>query len=342
MTLAKLAQTRKNIEDQPMPLREDNIKAFEYIQYVASRTNTDIKKWDLFERFGTEGEEKTLLKDKKAINKIFFDIIEKDQENKKKSILNEIPQLLSALQTQLEARKEERIRVLKRSVISNTQRANDYYRRFEIELENIISSQVELESLESGDPISHIRDELDDVLSQGYWINPVFEDGYLYLNTATDVVNVLKDKKRNLDIIVNLGQFSVKINLRSFQLRVIPYKNNLRSSNHFHPFVSSDGKICWGSSREQVTKWIGELKIGSVLQLLYALLHKYSEHNRPWRPLQYFKTDVKKYGRIAEELKHPYRKKKKTPKLDKMAENNAPAQEIPANTNNTVDYTVPC
>jgi hypothetical protein len=64
--------------------------------------------------------------------------------------------------------------------------------------------------------------------------------------------------------------------------------------------------------------------------MLYSLLHNYSD-SAPYCHLNSFKVEGKKYGRIGEALKHPDRRKKKkeTPKLNKMAEQNAaPAEEV--------------
>jgi hypothetical protein len=331
MALAKLAQVQKEIDAQPEGLRRANLKSLEYIQFMASRTNTDIKKWNIWEMFGAPDAEKTLLADKREVGKVFFEFLEKASAKKeKKSFLDEMPELLQALQGRIEGQLTEHKNVLKRSIRTHVSRADDYYEYIKRELKAMVKCRIELEALEGGDPLANIRNGLDEVLSEGYWINPIFDGGFLYLNTASNIINTYKKKSAGVDISVDLGQFAVKIDLNSFAMWVIPYKNNLRSvSNHYHPHVSTNGRICWGDGSDQVHRWTSQLDLGSVLKLLYSLLHNYSDH-APYCHLNAFKDNSKKYGRIAEGLKHPDRRKKvkKTPLVDKLSEQAAPAEEI--------------
>jgi hypothetical protein len=342
MGLTRLAKAQKEIALMPVAIRRDNEKALEYIQFMASRTNTDVKSWDVFDRFGGEDytvEEdgntfRTLLKDKREIGKVFFELIEEGKNKKKeekKSILDEMPQLVEALEERMQSQLEGRKIQLKRAITQHVRNATNYGQRMQNEHANMIRVRTELEALEGGSVVDVVRAELEDCLGEGYWTNPVFDGGFLYLNTAANVVNAHKNKKANIDITVDLGQLAVKIDLNSFAMWVIPYKNNLRTqTNHYHPHVSH-GRICWGDGIDQVHQWTKDLKLGSILKLLYSLLHNYSD-DAPYCHLATFKRDTtKKYGRIAEEIKHPDRrpkpKKKPTPNLDRLAD--APAEEAP-------------
>lgn len=339
MALAKLAKVQKEISLQPPNLRKANEKALEYIQFMASRTNTDIKSWDVFDTFGGPPEpveggtpRRTLLTDKREIGKVFFELIEKAKEKKKeqkKSALDEMPQLLEALQHRVEAQLEGRKATIKRTIRQHIGNAENYHTRMRREHADMLKLTYELTTLEGGDTVDIIRQELDECLKEGYWINPIFENGLLYLNTATNIINTHKNKRANVDISVDLGQFAVKIDLNSFAMWVIPYKNNLRARSYYHPHVSTNGRICWGDGSDQLHNWTSQFKIGSILKLLYSLLHNYSD-SAPYCHLYCFKEEAKKYGRIAEALKHPDRrqkKKKATPNLEKLSSGNGTSSE---------------
>jgi hypothetical protein len=202
------------------------------------------------------------------------------------------------------------------SIKQNLDRARRYFQDGENYLGRIATNRKELLRLEGQDPTQSVLEELNDVLQEGSWINPVLEkaDGttYLYLNTRKDVVVIYKNKKAGIDLEINLGQFGVKMDLNSFQVWVIPYKNN-RSVDRwgdgvfYHPHVDQGGSICWGDAREKVTAWRSTMAIGNILKMLYSLLFNYNDGN-PYVHLPDFQGSRRK-GRTTDFLKHPERKK---------------------------------
>jgi hypothetical protein len=92
-------------------------------------------------------------------------------------------------------------------------------------------------------------------------------------------------------------------------MMVIPYKNNIRSFDYFHPHVDRYGSICWGDALSQVTQWISIGKLSDTLKMLYSLLFNYNDRN-PYISIQDMKRKNTKYGRATDTMRHPDKKKK--------------------------------
>ena len=56
-----------------------------------------------------------------------------------------------------------------------------------------------------------ISTKIEALIKEEIWVNPVFDNGALYLNTKSNVVLHEVNKAANLDLHVDLGQFAVKI-----------------------------------------------------------------------------------------------------------------------------------
>jgi hypothetical protein len=227
----------------------------------------------------------------------------------------DIPELREAIEAKVESQIANRKRDLENAVKNALARIKTYQRRIREAFSDVSTARTELERLTGNEPVDIVMQEIEEVLTEGCWINPVINDGYLYLNTKNHVVMTCKNSKANVDTTIDFGQLAVEIDLNSFCMSVIPYKNNLRykkpgqdGSGFFHPYICDDGEICWGNGSDQVDEWISELKIGSVLKLLYSLLMNYHEDTTPWCAIHFFR-EAKKYGRCSEDLKHPDKKK---------------------------------
>lgn len=337
MGLTRLGKAEKTILKQGEELQKANLKALEYIKFLAARTNTDIKSVNPFEAFGVDGaEEETLITDRREIGKIFLSQLEEKQDERETAGLENMPELVSALKERVAATLDQKKRTLERNIRSNLSRANTYQQRVDEELNQLAQQRVELMNLNGEDPSEFVLDEVSAVLKEGYWVNPVYEDGFLYLNTKNHVVCKHTNKQTKVDITVDMGQLAVKVCLNSFQMWVIPYKNNIRARGHYHPNVNRSGGICWGTGVERVSNWRSELKIGACLKLLFSLLQNYAPDGGPYVPIEFFNNEGKKYGRVSVGLQHPEKKeaarKRKEAKLKAdvaAAVAPAPAEEVP-------------
>ena len=328
MALSRLQKAEGIIAKQEEELRTANLKALNHIKWLASKTKLDIKSLDIFKVFAKADSETSLIDDKRKINDKFMALYETlrakaEKSNAKKDdsvSLEDLDGLKEAITKNLMSFAGRRKSELEQNLRNYMQRSKDYQARADSEILNVMKTRAELLTLvePSTDPIFK---DLNEVLEAGYWTNPVMDGQFLYLNTASNIIITHQKKKAAMEVSVDLGKLSVRLNMRNFGLEVIPYKDNRRCQNHYHPNVTPDGGICWGNGQDRRIEWMSQLQVGKVLELLYTMLTHYSPDN-PYVPIEAFNTNSAKYGRIADHIKHPDRKKK--------AEKKVKAEEVKA------------
>lgn len=303
--MATINQCLTKHKDNP-----EQLKALAYLRHIAAMTNADINRWNISGLFGENGnsEDDRINTDKNAINKIFFqkyqEVIEKKNIDTSAPLAEEVPELQEAVLKAAASNLEYRAQGLRRSIEQHLASARTYNERVKNQLEHMHKCKQELMMLEGGDYATVIKNKLNEALSSGYWVNPVVHNNHLYLNTRNKIIISHENKSAGLDIKLDVGYLAVKINLRSFDMMVIPYKNNIRYENYFHPHVDHNGQICWGDAYNSVAKWREQFEIGKILQILYSLLQNYNPEN-PYVSVESMHAYHTKYGRCSEELKHP-------------------------------------
>lgn len=340
--MATMNTIGKVLDTLPDDIRKSNIESLTYLKYLMTVTNTTPKRWDIFKLFGgADGNPQKLFTERNELNKRFM---EKLTEQKARQVeasdeaLSVLPQLVEAIdqgmKNSLESRKQDMKYKLER-VSSQIQR---YHEDIARQLKQAADLQREMARLEGENPTQHVKDELEAVLRDGYWTNPIVEGNYLYLNTQEEIILTQKNKAANIDIELNVGKLGVKIDMRNFHLYVIPYKNNVAVGNTsfgtiYHPHVSGEGAICWGDASGNVAMWQAGMNLGKILKMLYSLLFTYSDSN-PYVTLRRMKDNARRKGRTTEFLRHPERKSEWKAKQKAMreaaeaAEVQAPAEEV--------------
>jgi hypothetical protein len=322
------------LEDLTAEEKMKNLSALNYIKTIANSSNIDISAWDILEVFGRE-DKRGLELDKKTLNKLFFAKVqsslnpptteETKTETKTEGVIAEnavastedLTALKNAVAIAYERTKTTAIEAQKKNTKSAKDNMDQYYRNFLEYERNYISGLRQVKLLEStikdGSEkyIEGIILNLRKVIDKGIWINPVFDENYLYLNTKTNVVLHDVNKSANLDLHLDVGQLAVRINLKNnFALSVIPYKGNIQSGAMFHPHVNSEGTPCWGDAQNIAVKAIADYDFEKALTLLHTLLHTYNPGS-PYINLANLKENGIKMSRVAEHLKHPDKNKKK-------------------------------
>lgn len=311
-----------NIHAMTAEQKAANITALNYIKTLASSSSIDISKWDVNKIFGGD-DPVNLVTDKKILNTLFFDAWEKSklkEAAKEPEPAVEIEGLLD-----LEALKKEIVEAAKKSrntIIANekativhqeqdiNRRANDLHR---CQL-NLFTSHQRLRSLELVEDTTEKYDQalkdIQKVIQERLWVNPVYDGGFLYLNTSVNLMLHEVNKVANLDIHMDLGQLAVRLDVKNgFNMLVIPYKNNTVSGGYYHPHINPEGIICWGETLTVSQKHIANLEIDKALRLLHSILNVYNPGS-PHRRLADFKINGQKLGRVSEQLKHPDKRKK--------------------------------
>lgn len=337
--MATMNTIGKVLETMPEDIRKSNIESLTYIKYLMTVTATSPKRWNIFKIFGGEdGNEQKLVTARNELNKRFMEALaaqKAKQVETSDEALKILPELMEAIDQGLEqslaARKRDLDNSLERHVNQITRLYNDVTRQ----IKAMSDLSREKERLNGDNPVGTIKDELETVLKEGYWTNPILDGGWLYLNTQEEIILTQKNKAANIDIELNMGQLAVKIDMTSFRMYVIPYKNNIAVSSGsfgtvYHPHVSGEGNICWGDAGPQVAEWQAGLNLGKILKMLYSLLFTYSD-SAPYVTLKQMKNDARRKGRTSSELRHPertaeYKAKKKAELAAK--ETQAPAEEV--------------
>lgn len=299
-----------------------NLSALNYVKTLAAQQNMNISEWNILEIFGKE-DGVNLVTDKKNLNKLFFDKLLKVKEEAKAEALK--PEVIQNQALEVEKIKKAFVEAAKKIRANEIQVFRNNLYTFE---QNLARAQQNLNSAlvqfnETNNKIRALEEVTDvdtkytsalagvqKVIEKGLWINPVYENGYLYLNTQTNVMLHEVNKAAKLDLHLDLGQLAVRININSnMHFDVIPYKNNLGVQGYFHPHVRPEGGICWGEASTAAMKHIADLQLEKALILLHSLINSYNPAS-PYMPLSRFKAEGNKMTRVAESVKHPDKNKK--------------------------------
>lgn len=300
-----------------------NLSALNYVKTLASSANVNISDWDINEIFGKEENRAHLLTEKKSLNKLFFEKLEKAKLEAKAEALK--PEVIQNQALEVEKIKKAFIEAAKRiRLVEITNFKNQVYqlednvRRAQQSLDQAMRSYQDTNNkINALEQVTDVDTKyiqalagVEKVIAAGLWINPVYENGFLYLNTKTNVMLHETNKAAKLDLHVDLGQLAVRINVAaSMHFDVIPYKNNLAVSSYYHPHVRPEGAICWGEASTAAMKHIAALDLEKALTLLHSLVNSYNPGS-PYMPLARFKAEGNKMTRVAEGIKHPDKNKK--------------------------------
>jgi len=312
--MATIKTIESSFDSMTEEQKKANLATLGYIKNLASMTNTDIHRWDVIKIFGAN-EGANLLADKKAINKIFFEKLEKLAEKKDVDFpdVEQIPELTQALETSFMQGVESRKADLQYQIEQSFNSIDQRNRQIQDMMTQVATTQKQLSMLTlNPQPILEIKREIQEVLKAGYWVNPVVHNGFFYLNTPSNIRLMYKNRAAGIDCEIDVGQLCVRINLANFYFDVIPYKNNIaydppnhgRGHRFFHPHVNTNGAICWGNAGQTMQNHMKTFEIGKVLQLLYALLTTYND-GAPYVHLVALREHNKKYVRVPPAMKHP-------------------------------------
>lgn len=285
--------------------KQKTTSSLAYIKNVASMANVDISKWNIIEVFAKSLDPFEIVSEKNEINKRFFENIQailKDSSEKEaaKKLTNAGEENVLVLAEEqilqkLVSVKGEAERRLRSDITASTSELTSAQSNLEAKLKRFHTVTAELEKLlnNPSNLSKKLLNEIREVVSNGLFVNPVYENNsnFLYLTTPSDIILNHKKPSANLDLSINLGKMSVEINLTTMHLRVFPYKNNLISQRgYWHPHISNGGDVCWGNALSTFTKMVESRDLQKILVLLMAIIKGYSEIDPPpHEALGYFK-----------------------------------------------------
>lgn len=308
--------------------KAQNLNSLLYIKTLAAQSSADISSWDINKIFGVEGDDMNLISDKREINKRFLDAFEKakikaekkaeknPQEQEINKLLN-IATLKTAVEEAAKNARKTQIAEQQRQLTENERVMNNKLTEYNRYHDAVLLCRQNIRNLENTSDDTSVYDkcfaDIQKLIDTKMWVNPVFENGYLYLNTSTSIMLQEINKAANININLDFGQLAVRINVaQGFNINVIPYKNNIVVNNCWHPHVYNDARPCWGEANTVAMKAIANLEIAKALELLHAILNNYNKDS-PITRLADFKLNGVKMGRVAENIKHPDKRKPPKP-----------------------------
>lgn len=190
----------------------------------------------------------------------------KDMFNPKKSI--EYKRLLESVRTT-----EEKMSALQAQ--AETQMANllDYKRR--------IRSYDFRESGQDG------LDMIQKIVNARWWTLAHIDAQQLVFLTPKHIQCSWKMPNLGVDMSVDMGQYTVGIQLNSGSIRVEPYEGNINVDGYYHPHVSQSNQMCWGTGQKSKDMALQEQKVDVVLEIVRQILITYNPDS-PYRKLEAF------------------------------------------------------
>ena len=289
--------------------RKSHILAVQYVETLANQTNTKMEPWDLLAVFGT-GKGNELVTDKNEINKRFFSQLEE--------LKNKTPAAVFALEARLQTQIDNLTRAhndraaneIKRQRDQQIRSATDFANRMNTAMTEAHKYEQSLMAIERRE--STITQQISRLVQESYWEFHELNGALLNLLTKNEIILTQKNPAANLDLRVNMGRFKLEINLNALSLRVLKHTDNLDIRNYYHPHVTPDGSICWGTASGLITTKLPKGEIYDSIKLLEGVLSNYNDGN-PYVHLADFQKVSKNSAPPKEGKREGYRDERPTP-----------------------------
>lgn len=256
--------------------RKAHILAVQYIELLATQTNTKMEPWDLLEVFGT-GKGNELLTNKTEINRKFFAKVE--------DIKSKTPAEAFALESRITEQMDAITRGMSERNISKYRRARDTLVRdaqsyFEQANRKLIqASEQEQLALSVEKRESTVPAQISQIVQENFWEFHQLSGTCLELLTKADIILTHKNQAAGVDLRVNMGRFKSVLDLGTMDLRVLQHERNILVSNYYHPHVNAIGQICWGTAAATAADKLPKGEVADVLRLLASVLSNYNDGN---------------------------------------------------------------
>lgn len=292
--------------------RKAHILAVQYIETLANSTNTKMEPWDLSVIFGT-GKGNELVTDKIEINKRFFSKVEELKTNTPAHVFSLETRIQGQIDNLTRAHNERATNEIKRSRDQQIRSASDFGVRMNAAMEEARRLELNLMAIEGRQ--STISGQISRLIQEPYWEFHELNGALLYLVTKNDLILTQKNTAANLDLRVNVGKFKLEINLNALQLRVLAHSDNLNVNNYYHPHVTPQGSICWGTAAGVITQKLPKGELYDSVKLLEGVLSNYNDGN-PYVHLADFQKVCKNSAPPKDNRKEDYRDERPNPPAD--------------------------
>ena len=267
--------------------KQELIDTVNYIRMVASTTATPIAHWDIRELFGVRAEgTNELITDKREINRRFWKQVDVDKEaappEPPPASVAELTEAFTAKLADISRRKLERARASMQSEVDRYNReAREHVARFERAAQEAYKASERL-AQSTGEPLD-LSAEFAEIARSGFY--------QLQLDQCTDTVLTFHTPPVTMDYVqrdaatpppVELGSYRVTFNIDNSALRVLRLESNRVSHGHYHPFISSDGDVCWGNNSNEAATLREQHRWAALFTLLANLLQRFDTTSSPY------------------------------------------------------------
>lgn len=262
-------------------------KIFNYVVQLAATTNTNIKDWELaaFESLDPS--------DKRAINKVFFE--KQSSASTEPKVEIDLAKTIDTMKSRFDAIKQAELRRLEASRQAALGYCRSYYQSFEQELTKAHNDYLRIVQLK-GQGAESLERPIQAILSSTFFTLARQEyNGWLYFHTP-EIRLTEKNPRSGVNREVAMGRYLIELRAEVPSVKVFTRQHNIFSAGYYHPYVNTEGKICWGNAADTAAKLLSAMEFDKVFDLLAALLTTYSPDATPYRTLADFERISKAGG----------------------------------------------
>jgi hypothetical protein len=242
-----------------------------------------------------------LITDKNEINKRFFEKLQNLSSDECAELPEEDLQKIKEIAQSYRNQAQDSARLdLERA----EQFLASYRREYQASLADVAKKRDLLASLQDAGPVTKeqaLIAGITETIDAGFWGDFLFDGRDIWVRTMNDITMFYRNRAAGIDMNVNMGQLSARINLADQMVSVFPYRNNLKARGIFyHPHISEDGELCWGNAFNMAEQKLLNWELKEYLSLLQSLLTTYCP-DRPYARLDEFEN-APSYGRASANL----------------------------------------
>lgn len=174
--------------------------------------------------------------------------------------------------------------------ITFCENAKSHYKEFEKYLALAGQKQLTIDSIRAK-PTDETIQMIEKIVQSPFWKYSNYDGDTLRIDTRDSVVMKEVNVAAGVNRSVDLGYFQVQMNPVSGRIICVPLKDNVKAlwrgngGQCYHPFLSPEHKICWGTGADLSVRLINERKFDRLLEMLAGILTSQEVGANPYVPL---------------------------------------------------------
>jgi hypothetical protein len=270
---------QKHTDEECQPM----IEALQYAVRMSHVMGKNIQGWRVLSAFGT-GEGVKISTNIATINKALATYKHVDDDNKLITDLDRNVRLI----TQASSSNRARVIQITKSIESCSNDLRNYINKASSLSSSIRQYKLDLAEAESREDQSPLIAAMRDVADVGFFNYQSFDTGTSTVTFVFTTDDVIINKGLPDELFLGNYQLIIESTPSKLVLRVYQNEGNINVGGYYHPYISSNGEICWGDAVGIATKYILDTNIAGLMGLLRMILTTYSTDTTPWQGLDKF------------------------------------------------------